>query len=108
MIQELFETILWNEVRSLGDAPVQLTLGSEWKTWKQEVMKWFSTSHPVSTAGDVDHRNSDGPSNTNIQVSRKGPKLEVRRVETALEEILAKTPLRKRCRKRQSNEERSG
>ncbi|XVF59547.1 hypothetical protein PTKIN_Ptkin07bG0284900 [Pterospermum kingtungense] len=80
--EELFDIILWNEVRSLGDAPVQPTLGSEWKTWKHEVMKWFSTSHPVSTAVDVDHQNSDGPSNANIQVSRKRPKLEVRRAET--------------------------
>ncbi|XWS45352.1 hypothetical protein CRYUN_Cryun15aG0129500 [Craigia yunnanensis] len=85
--EELFETILWNEVRSLGDAPVQPTLGSEWKTWKHEVMKWFSMSHPVSTAGDVDHRNSDGPSNTNIQVSRKRPKLEVRRPETHASQV---------------------
>ncbi|XVE82696.1 hypothetical protein DITRI_Ditri16bG0026600 [Diplodiscus trichospermus] len=80
--EELFDTILWNEVRSLGDAPVQPTLGSEWKTWKHEVMKWFSVSHPASTAGDVDPRNSDAHSNTNIQVSRKRPKLEVRRAET--------------------------
>ena len=87
LIQELFETILWNEVRSLGDAPVQLTLGSEWKTWKQEVMKWFSMSHPVSTAGDVDHRNSDGPLNTSIQVSRKRPKLEVRRADTHASQV---------------------
>ncbi|XP_022775257.1 histone-lysine N-methyltransferase SUVR5-like isoform X2 [Durio zibethinus] len=85
--EELFDSILWNDVRSLGDAPVQPTLGSEWKTWKHEVMKWFSTSHPVSTAGDMDHRNSDGPSNTNIQVSRKRPKLEVRRAETHASQV---------------------
>ncbi|XWS41995.1 hypothetical protein CRYUN_Cryun17cG0130300 [Craigia yunnanensis] len=85
--EELFDSIIWNEVRSLGDAPVQPTLGSEWKTWKHEVMKWFSTSHPVSTAGDIDHRNSDGPSNTNLQVSRNRPKLEVRRAETHASEL---------------------
>ncbi|XP_039053405.1 histone-lysine N-methyltransferase SUVR5-like isoform X2 [Hibiscus syriacus] len=50
--EELYDAILWNEVRSLGDATVQPTLGSEWKTWKHEVVKWFSTSHPVSSAGD--------------------------------------------------------
>ncbi|XP_022741759.1 histone-lysine N-methyltransferase SUVR5-like isoform X2 [Durio zibethinus] len=84
--EELFDSILWNEVRSLGDAPVQPTLGSEWKTWKHEVMKWFSTSHPVSTAVDID-QNSDGPSNTNLQVSRKRPKLEVRRAETHTSQV---------------------
>ncbi|KAK8717532.1 hypothetical protein V6N13_044795 [Hibiscus sabdariffa] len=80
--EELYDSILWNDVRSLGDAPVQSTLGSEWKTWKHEVMKWFSTSHPVSTAGAIDHQNSDDHSNKNLQVSRKRPKLEVRRAET--------------------------
>ncbi|XP_022751346.1 histone-lysine N-methyltransferase SUVR5-like isoform X2 [Durio zibethinus] len=85
--EELFDTILWNEVRSLGDAPVQPTLGSEWKTWKHEVMKWFSTSHPVSTAGDVDHWNGDGPSNISTQVSKKRPKLEVRRAETHASQV---------------------
>ncbi|KAK6258422.1 SET domain - like 1 [Theobroma cacao] len=85
--EELFDSILWNEVRSLGDAPVQPTLGSEWKTWKHEVMKLFSTSHPVSTAGDIEHRNSDGPLNTNLQVCRKRPKLEVRRAETHASQV---------------------
>ncbi|TYH29058.1 hypothetical protein ES288_A02G194200v1 [Gossypium darwinii] len=80
--EELYDAILWNEVKSLGDASVQPTLGSEWKTWKHEVMKWFSTSHPVSSTGDVNQRSSDGLSNTNIQVSRKRAKLEVRRADT--------------------------
>ncbi|XVE87235.1 hypothetical protein DITRI_Ditri18aG0100300 [Diplodiscus trichospermus] len=85
--EEFFDSILWNEVRSLGDAPMQPTLGSEWKTWKHEVMKWFSISHPSSTAGDIDNLNSDGPSNTNVQVSRKRPKLEVRRAETHASQV---------------------
>ncbi|KAK9012183.1 hypothetical protein V6N11_040252 [Hibiscus sabdariffa] len=85
--EELYDAILWNEVRSLGDATVQPTLGSEWKTWKHEVMKWFSTSHPVTSAGDINQRNSDSPSNTSIQVSRKRPKLEIRRAETHASQV---------------------
>ncbi|GKU99115.1 hypothetical protein SLEP1_g12009 [Rubroshorea leprosula] len=77
--EELFDSVLWNEVKSLWDAPVQPTLGSEWKTWKHEVMKWFSTSHPISTAGDMGQKGGDG--SLNLQVSRKRPKLEVRRAE---------------------------
>ncbi|XVF61946.1 hypothetical protein PTKIN_Ptkin08bG0175900 [Pterospermum kingtungense] len=80
--EELFDSILWNEVRSHQPA-----LGSEWKTWKHEVMKWFSTSHPVSTSGDIDQRNTNGPSNTSLQVSRKRPKLEVRRAETHASQV---------------------
>ncbi|GLU13667.1 hypothetical protein SLE2022_302870 [Rubroshorea leprosula] len=83
--EELFDSILWNEVRSLWDAPVQPTLGSEWKTWKHEVMKWFSTSHPISTAGGIGQRGSDG--SLNAQVSQKRPKLEVRRAETHASQV---------------------
>lgn len=79
--EELFDSILWNEVHSLRDAPVQPTLGSEWKTWKHEVMKWFSTSHPVNGGGELQQQSSDGPLSTSPQVSRKRPKLEVRRAE---------------------------
>lgn len=81
LVQELFDSIQWNEVHSLRDAPVQPTLGSEWKTWKHEVMKWFSTSHPITSGGDQQQESSDGPLTTSLQVSRKRPKLEVRRAE---------------------------
>ncbi|XP_062102311.1 histone-lysine N-methyltransferase SUVR5 isoform X2 [Humulus lupulus] len=80
--EELFDSIQWNEVHSLRDALVQPTLGSEWKTWKQEVMKWFSTSHPLTSGGDQQQESSDGPLTPSLQVSRKRPKLEVRRAET--------------------------
>lgn len=79
--EELFDSILWNEVHSLRDSSVQPTLGSEWKTWKHEVMKWFSTSHPVNSGGERQQQSSDGPLSTSPQVSRKRPKLEVRRAE---------------------------
>ncbi|GAV68269.1 SET domain-containing protein/Pre-SET domain-containing protein [Cephalotus follicularis] len=86
--EELFDCILWNEVKSLWDAPVQPTLGSEWKTWKHEVMKWFS-SHPISTGGDLEQRSSDGPLTTSLQVGRKRPKLEVRRAEAHASQVEA-------------------
>ncbi|KAJ4715021.1 histone-lysine N-methyltransferase SUVR5-like [Melia azedarach] len=79
--EELYDSIIWNEVNSLWDAPVQPTLGSEWKTWKHEVMKWFSTSHPLSSGGDAELRSSDGLLTSSPQVSRKRPKLEIRRAE---------------------------
>ncbi|KAL5557205.1 hypothetical protein UlMin_039441 [Ulmus minor] len=79
--EELFDAIRWNEVNSLRDAPIQPTLGSEWRTWKQEVMKWFSTSHPIISSGDVQQQGSDSPLTASLQVSRKRPKLEVRRAE---------------------------
>ena len=82
LIQELFGSILWNEVSSLWDAPVQPELGSEWKTWKHEVMKWFSTSHPISSSGDIKQQSGDNPLTSSLQINRKRPKLEVRRAET--------------------------
>ncbi|KAG8641299.1 hypothetical protein MANES_13G134300v8 [Manihot esculenta] len=80
--KELSDSILWNKVNSLWNAPVQPTLGSEWKTWKHEVMKWFSTSNPVSTCGDVEPRSNGSPSTMSPQVGRKRPKLEVRRADS--------------------------
>ncbi|GMH25242.1 hypothetical protein Nepgr_027085 [Nepenthes gracilis] len=85
--EELEDSILWNEVNSLQDVQGQPALGSEWKTWKHEVMKLFSTSHPNSCSGDLEQlskndvdRNNNSPL-TNLQLSRKRPKLEVRRAE---------------------------
>lgn len=85
--QELSESILWNDVSSLRDAPGQPTLGYEWKTWKHEVMKWFSTSHPVASVGDLQQLGIDGSLNTSLQVSRKRPKLEVRRAEAHTSQV---------------------
>ncbi|KAF2295108.1 hypothetical protein GH714_031540 [Hevea brasiliensis] len=91
--EELSDSILWNEVNSLWNAPVQPTLGSEWKTWKHEVMKWFSTSHPVSSSGDVEKRSCDSPSTMSLQVGRKRPKLEVRRAESHASQVETSSPL---------------
>ncbi|KAF7828800.1 histone-lysine N-methyltransferase SUVR5 [Senna tora] len=80
--EELFDSILWNDVNTLWDAPVQPTLGSEWKTWKQEVMKWFFTSPSLYSSKDTQQQASDGSFQASLQVCRKRPKLEVRRAET--------------------------
>ncbi|XP_062154230.1 histone-lysine N-methyltransferase SUVR5 isoform X2 [Alnus glutinosa] len=85
--EELFDSILWNAVNSLWDSPVQPTLGSEWKTWKHEVMKWFSTSHPISSGGDLQQQTSDDLLTTSLQLSRKRPKLEVRRAEAHASQV---------------------
>ncbi|KAK2372790.1 histone-lysine N-methyltransferase SUVR5 [Trifolium repens] len=81
--EELFDSILWNDVNNLGDSPVQPILGSEWRTWKHDVAKWFSPSPPVSSSKDTPTRQiSDDSYLTNLQASRKRPKLEVRRADT--------------------------
>uniref|UniRef100_A0A6N2N823 Histone-lysine N-methyltransferase n=1 Tax=Salix viminalis TaxID=40686 RepID=A0A6N2N823_SALVM len=93
--EELYNSILWNEVDSLHDAPVQSTLGSEWKTWKHEAMKWFSTPQPVTGGGDMEQQNCDSlsPSTISLQATRKRPKLEVRRAETHASQVETSSPL---------------
>ncbi|KAJ7944359.1 Histone-lysine N-methyltransferase SUVR5 [Quillaja saponaria] len=88
--EELFDSILWNKVNSLRDAPMQPTLGSEWKIWKHEVMKWFSMSHPLSSSKDIHQQSSDGSFQPSFQVCRKRPKLEVRRAEPHASQVETK------------------
>ncbi|CAN1164179.1 Histone-lysine N-methyltransferase SUVR5 [Linum perenne] len=90
--EELYDSILWNKVNSLGDAQVQSTLGSEWKTWKHEVMKLFSTSHPLSPVGETELRRCDSPSATGLKVNLKRPKLEVRRAELHASQVEVSGP----------------
>nr|KYP45514.1 Histone-lysine N-methyltransferase SUVR5 [Cajanus cajan] len=80
--EELFDSILWKDVNTLWDTPVQSTLGCEWKTWKHDVMKWFSTSPSFSSSEDMQQLTFDGLYQVSLQVGRKRPKLEVRRAET--------------------------
>lgn len=91
LIQELVDAVLWNEVDVLWDAaPIHSDLGSEWKTWKQEVMKWFSTSHPQVGVGDAQLRSNisdDTPSACPQISSRKRQKLEVRRPEMHVSQV---------------------
>lgn len=83
MVQELAESILWNEVSSLSSEPGLVGEGSEWKSWKHEVMKWFSISNPISTAMALEQQPvSDRPSTMELQTPKKRPKLEVRRADS--------------------------
>ncbi|KAG4383448.1 hypothetical protein GLYMA_13G087350v4 [Glycine max] len=61
---------LWNTV-----APMQSTLCSEWKTWKQDVMKWFSAPPSLSSSKDTQQQSYDDLYQANLQVCRKGPNL---------------------------------
>lgn len=69
---------------------MQPTLGSEWKTWKHEVMKWFFTSPSLSSGKDTQQQTSDDSFLASLQVCRKRPKLEVRRAETHASQVEAK------------------
>eukprot|EP01018_Ginkgo_biloba_P028126 Gb_09467 [translate_table: standard] len=91
LTKELINSVLWDDVARLWDAPVQPELGSDWKTWKEEGMKWFSTSNPPSTSdfdGECDRKSGEEHTDiTNFEVSRKRPKLEIRRGETRASEV---------------------
>ncbi|KAL6012430.1 hypothetical protein ACLOJK_002919 [Asimina triloba] len=82
LTKELDDSILWKKIDVLWDAPMQPDLGSEWKTWKQEAVKWFAISQPLTIVGDEEQQNGDDSTGEVPQMSRKRPKLEVRRAET--------------------------
>ncbi|KAL9265412.1 Histone-lysine N-methyltransferase SUVR5-like protein [Drosera capensis] len=85
--KELEHSILWDEVTFVRNSQGQPALGSEWKSWKQEAMKWFSASHPVTDSKDVDRscKNKDQFYDSSLitgpQNSQKRAKLEIRRAE---------------------------
>ncbi|XP_052195621.1 histone-lysine N-methyltransferase SUVR5 isoform X2 [Diospyros lotus] len=85
--EELVDSILWDEVSLLPDEVVRPELVYEYKNWKHEVMKWFSISHPLPSVGDIGKQTSHSPLPTGLQVSRKRPKLEVRRAESHLFQV---------------------
>ncbi|KAL5729184.1 [histone H3]-lysine(4) N-trimethyltransferase [Ranunculus cassubicifolius] len=85
--EELVNSVQWNDIEALWDAPVQPELGPEWKTWKQDVMKWFSISHPMATGRDTDQCEGDDTATLGLQISRKRPKLEVRRAEMHVSQV---------------------
>lgn len=68
-------------MNSHGDAPVQPTFSSVWKTWKHEVTKWFSISPTLPISRNKEQQTVEAFLATALQVSRKRPKLEVRRAE---------------------------
>ncbi|KAH6774682.1 hypothetical protein C2S51_013086 [Perilla frutescens var. frutescens] len=80
--EELADSILWNEVNLQSSEAGQVDEGSDWKSWKHEVMKWFSVSHPISTAVGLDQPVSDIPLTMELQTPKKRLKLEVRRADT--------------------------
>ncbi|KAK4416270.1 Histone-lysine N-methyltransferase SUVR5 [Sesamum alatum] len=80
--EELADSILWNEVNLLSSEAAQADLGSDWKSWKHEVMKWFSVSHPISPAVGSDQPINESPLTMGLQMTRKRPKLEIRRADT--------------------------
>ncbi|KAL1538912.1 [histone H3]-lysine(4) N-trimethyltransferase [Salvia divinorum] len=80
--EELSDSILWNEVNLQSSEAAQLDGGSDWKSWKSEVMKWFSVSHPISTVVALEQPVSDSPLTMELQTPKKRPKLEVRRADT--------------------------
>ncbi|XP_054823931.1 LOW QUALITY PROTEIN: histone-lysine N-methyltransferase SUVR5 [Prosopis cineraria] len=89
--EELFDSVLWNDIGTLWDEPVQPILGFEWKTWKHEVMKWFFYSPSLSSSKDMQQQQtSDGPFPSSLQVCRKRPKLEVRRAEMHASQVETK------------------
>lgn len=53
---------------------------SEWKTWKHDIAKWFSISR--RSVGEITQQNGESVFNSDVQASRKRPKLEIRRAET--------------------------
>ncbi|TVU28189.1 hypothetical protein EJB05_19698 [Eragrostis curvula] len=81
LYEELRQSVLWDKIDELWNASVQPELVPEWKTWKQEVMKQYFSSHSAGNAGNYDKNSYDDPA-LDQQVSRKRPKLEVRRGET--------------------------
>lgn len=87
LTEELVESVLWGKVDELWSAPVQPELGPEWKTWKQEAMKWFFAPHLRSSVPAVEHNNPNIALNGEPQTSRKRVKLEIRRPETSASQI---------------------
>ncbi|CAA7404109.1 unnamed protein product [Spirodela intermedia] len=92
LTEELVDSVLWTNVDKLWDAPVQPELGTEWRTWKQEVMKIFFTSLSGASCS-IEKLSYDFPSNTGVHFSRKRPKLEVRTLDVYPNEADATAPL---------------
>ncbi|KAI3957504.1 hypothetical protein MKX01_001863 [Papaver californicum] len=89
--EELINSVTWNKIEALWNAPTQPELGPEWKTWKQEVMKWFSLSNPTASEKRKEQPQCDGSMSMDHQISKKRPKLEVRRAEPHASQMEAST-----------------
>nr|XP_010906908.1 histone-lysine N-methyltransferase SUVR5 isoform X1 [Elaeis guineensis] len=85
LTKELVDSVCWTQVDELWNAPVQPELGPEWRTWKQEAMKWFFSWHPSAIGGDLEQKRiCDISAGMEPQISRKRPKLEIRRAEPSV------------------------
>uniref|UniRef100_A0A0D9VK21 Histone-lysine N-methyltransferase n=1 Tax=Leersia perrieri TaxID=77586 RepID=A0A0D9VK21_9ORYZ len=82
LTEELKQAVLWGKVDELWNAPMQPESVPEWKTWKQEVMKQFFSSHPVGNAGNFEQHNCYDDPGMDQQARIKHSKLEVHRGET--------------------------
>ncbi|KAJ1685516.1 hypothetical protein LUZ63_016906 [Rhynchospora breviuscula] len=93
LMEELVQNVLWKEMSKLYEGFMQPELAPEWKTIKQDVTKWFTLSHE-DTKRPIDN----GPVGPEPQISRKRPKLEIRRAGTlsvphAEKDVAASTPV---------------
>ncbi|XP_074294329.1 histone-lysine N-methyltransferase SUVR5 isoform X1 [Silene latifolia] len=99
--EELVESLLWSEINILRDVEGQPALGAEWKMWKHEGVETFSMTNSVSAGGNTEqpckipteHLSSTSlTSITTPQISRKRPKLEIRRAEPNNSQLENKSP----------------
>jgi Zinc finger C2H2-type, 3 repeats/CCCH zinc finger in TRM13 protein len=93
IFQEMVQHVLWQEMEKLYNGFMQPELAPEWKTIKQDVTKWFSVSRE-----DSKRPIGDGSVSPESQISRKRPKLEIRRAGTSStlhteKDISATTPV---------------
>ncbi|WOG93156.1 hypothetical protein DCAR_0312437 [Daucus carota subsp. sativus] len=91
--EELVDSILWNEINSFTNGSVQSELNFEWKTWKQEMMKSFSMSHPIANGRDVVQPSDVSQLGVELQISSKRPKLVVRRAEAHTSHVETQCPI---------------
>lgn len=84
LYEELRQSVLWSKVDALWNTSVQPELVPEWKTWKQEVMKQYFSLHPAGNVANFEKNNCYDDPALDQQVSRKRPKLEIRRGETQI------------------------
>ncbi|XP_078160844.1 histone-lysine N-methyltransferase SUVR5 isoform X3 [Carex rostrata] len=78
LMEELVQNVLWTEMDKLHNGFMQPEVAPEWKTIKQDVTKWFAASRE-----DTKRPIGDGPVSPDPQISRKRPKLEIRRASTS-------------------------
>lgn len=77
----MVDSILWNDVCSLWFVAPEPRLGNVWKTWKHDVMNWFSRNPLLSSRiGSQTHASSsNGLCKKSSQAGFRRPKLQIRR-----------------------------